>query len=534
MNKPPAISPGTNADTGTVPLPHPLKQKIKDALVAVSLSNLIFLRPTFDLLFDSDRFYDRFLLTNTDLLALLCNIFCGAAVIWLGLRAARRFRNAWVQLILHLAFFSLFLIPADFIRTKFYGVPDYRMLMFFKQPLVILGGMVLFALVLWQHRRLAVAVAGLLGIMSAFALVVLIKIVLLMAGVAHIQQCDPGTLAPLLPVHPDRPRVVWMIFDETDYRLVFEQRPAGLELPQFDRLAQETLRADHAYPPADATQYSMPQAILGRRAAVERAGCDMSVTLFDTGETTTFTSLPNVFSAARQLGYNTAALGWFIPYDRLLSGQLNFCQWYPWPPFESARADTFGRAFRNQLTSLAWPFHMREVYADLCQDSMRTALALSTNSTYGLTLLHVPPPHRPGIYSAAKHRISIWDTIFGMSGSQGYFNNLALADYELGEIRRNMEAAGLWDNTWIIVSADHSWRSSPDFDGQRDYRVPFFVKPPGPADPALYSQQFNTILTHDLILAILRGQLTNREDVVDWLDAHRNDQNFIPEKSAIE
>lgn len=521
-------------DADTVPLPHPVKQKIKDALVALSLANLVFLRPTFDLLFDGDRFYDRFLLSNTDLLALLCNIFGAAMVIWLGLRVAHRFRNRWLQLVLHLAFFSLLLIPADLIRTKFYGVPDYRVLMFFKQPMVMLGSVVLLALVLWQHRRLAIAVANLLGILSAFALVIVAKVVLLMLGVNHPQQCDRGTLAPLLPVQAGQPRVIWMIFDETDYRLAFAQRPAGVTMPEFDRLMQETLHADHAYPPGDATLFSMPPAILGRRAGVWPVGCDLQVTLFDTGQTTTFNQLPNVFFDARRLGFNTAVLGWFVPYDRLLSGQLNFCQWYAWPPFESARAAAFPQAFRNQLTSVVWPLDMRQIYADLCQDSLHTAVALSTNTDYGLTLLHLPPPHRPGIYSATKHKVSIWDTIFRMSATKGYFNNLTLADNELGEIRRTMEAAGQWDKTWIIVSADHSWRSSADFDGHRDFRVPFFVKPPGPANPVLYSQQFNTILTHDLILAILRGQLANQQNVVDWLDAHRNEQNFIPEKSGIE
>src|SRR5208282_1432887 len=120
------------------------------------------------------------------------------------------------------------------------------------------------------------------------------------------------------------------------------------------------------------------------------------------------------------------------------------------------------------------------------------------------------------------------------SGSQGYFNNLALADYELGEIRRVMNAAGLWDKTWIIISADHSWRSSKDFDGKRDLRVPFLVKPPGTTAPAVYSPQFNTTLTHDLILAMLRNEVTNQQNVADWLDAHRSEQNYIPQPSTSE
>jgi hypothetical protein len=96
-----------------------------------------------------------------------------------------------------------------------------------------------------------------------------------------------------------------------------------------------------------------------------------------------------------------------------------------------------------------------------------------------------------------------------------------------------MEAAGEWDKTWVIVSADHSWRTSKPYDGKRDLRVPFMVKPPGTSLPETYSSQFNTVLTHDLILAILRGEITNEQNVVNWLDTHRSTQGNLPEAAGI-
>jgi hypothetical protein len=58
------------------------------------------------------------------------------------------------------------------------------------------------------------------------------------------------------------------------------------------------------------------------------------------------------------------------------------------------------------------------------------------------------------------------------------------------------------------------------YDGRRDYRVPYLIKPPGATLSADYTHPFNTILTHDLILAILRGEVTNAQNVAPWLDAH--------------
>jgi hypothetical protein len=54
-----------------------------------------------------------------------------------------------------------------------------------------------------------------------------------------------------------------------------------------------------------------------------------------------------------------------------------------------------------------------------------------------------------------------------------------------------------------------------------DHRVPFIVKLAGQREPVTYSQPFNTVVTHDLILALLRGELANSENVAAWLDNHR-------------
>ena len=142
------------------------------------------------------------------------------------------------------------------------------------------------------------------------------------------------------------------------------------------------------------------------------------------------------------------------------------------------------------------------------------SLSLATNKVYGLTLLHLPPPHTPGVYLPGKDQFTFW----GMPKSVGYLRNLALADKELGQIRRAMETSGQWDKTWLIVSTDHALGGG--LFGSYDMRVPFIVKPPGATDPITYSPQFNTVVTHDLILAILRGEITGQRELASWLDKH--------------
>ena len=138
------------------------------------------------------------------------------------------------------------------------------------------------------------------------------------------------------------------------------------------------------------------------------------------------------------------------------------------------------------------------------------------NFWFGLILLHLPPPHTPGAYLPDPDRF----TIRGLPGVASYFNNLALADRWLGKLRQAMQDAGRWDKMWVILSADHSWRTSTIYDGRRDLRVPFLIKSPGSERSVTYPREFNTVVTHDLILAALRGEISDQQQTVAWLDAN--------------
>ena len=519
MSAPAQTAPPAEHYEGTVPLPQPLKSNIKDGIVAVSLANLCFANAWFMILYDADQgYFNKVPVRTPSTLALLINIFWLAALVWLALRVWRRFQNRLLHFVLHMAFLVLLLIPVDFVRIQFFHIMDHPIVVFFQRPVVMFCSVVLLALVVWQHRRAAKAAGVLVVILSPLALLTLAKIGLLLLGVMHLNQADyEPVLPPPVPVREGQPRVLWIIFDCTDYRVAFEKRPLGVQLPEFDRLRGESLFCVNACSPHASTISSMPALISGQR--LSRIGIanasDLKVQVADTGVNTTWSKLPSVFAEAQALGANTALVGWFHPYDRVLGDGLNYCAWYPFPTFEPERAKTFANAMRRQIACIAWPLHIRRFYISICRDGLGESLSLVTNTVYGLTLLHLPPPHSPGIYLPEKDQFTFW----GVPTTAGYLGNLALADRELGQMRRAMEISGQWDKTWLIISADHSLGSQISF-GQPDTRVPFIVKPPGANEPITYSPKINTILTHDLILAILRGEITSQRELVPWLDKH--------------
>ena len=518
MSAPTPATPPAEHYEGTIPLPQPLKQKIKDGIVAVSLANLCFSGAWFTMLYDQDNgYFNRLQVLAPSLTALVMNILGLAAVIWLAMCIRRRFPNRALRLGMNLAFLALLLIPMDFCRAQVFNILTHQVIVFFKQPVMMVCTPVFLALIVWQHDIVARIAGVLVGILAPLALLTLGKAALLCLAIIHLSQhASDRVLQPPVPVSGDHPRVVWIIFDCADYRLAFEKRPASVLLPEFDRLRNGSLFSVNARSPGNCTISSMPALISGRRISdigVANSS-DLNCTLADTKEKTTWSRLPSVFAEAQTLGANTALIGWYHPYDRVLGDGLNYCSWYAFPPFEPARASTFTAALRRQIACMAWTFHYHRIYISICRDSLRQSLPLATNATYGLILLHLAPPHLPGIYRPDRNEFTSW----GTSGSTGYFGNLALADLELGKLREAMETSGEWDKTWLIISSDHSWGASGSYDGSYDDRVPFIVKAPGKNEAITYSSAFNTVLTHDLILAILRNQVTHQQDLVPWLD----------------
>jgi hypothetical protein len=221
-----------------------------------------------------------------------------------------------------------------------------------------------------------------------------------------------------------------------------------------------------------------------------------------------------VFSRARVFGYDTAVIGWHLPYPRVLGGSLGAAAFRPSVAHEQTRGDTVGEALLNQWGSLVPPLHVRRLSIERFAELGDLALRTAADGRFGLVLLHLPLPQPPGIYDAATGRVTPWN----FTGAEAeYLDNLALADRIVGELRHGLDRARLGDRTWIVVSSDRWWRAAKRHDGHVDHRVPFLVRPPDGGRAVHVDGALNTLGTHDLVLAILRGSVTDTAAAVTWL-----------------
>lgn len=327
-----------------------------------------------------------------------------------------------------------------------------------------------------------------------------------------------GPYAPRIP-HTPRPRIVWIIFDELDYRLAFPDRASSLAMPTFDRLRAGSLFAELAVSPAPDTMPSVPSLITGVPFhEIEAQG--PRTALWDG---VSASARPTIFSRVHAQGGNAAIVGWYIPYCRLYAHDLVACSSHDLESELNEAGSSFLDSVSLQLQSL-FAYGYRSVLGEspraqhhlAMMDSIhRDALRDAADPSLDLVFLHLPVPHAPYLYDRASASFPK-----RYLGTGTYLDNLALADAYLRDLRDAIITAGLWDATTVVVSSDHPDRSSVSVDGKEDPRVPFLLKLAGQRAGVTYSPLLHTIVTKPLLEAILDGDIHTSEDAVKWLTAH--------------
>lgn len=323
-------------------------------------------------------------------------------------------------------------------------------------------------------------------------------------------------------------RVVWLLFDEWDYELSFVKGSESRPLPNLNRLRGESLDAAQAYAPANDTLLSVPALLTGKpvgRTTGAGPG-DLWIRTLAPSATVRFSTQLDVFARARAMGFNTAVAGWYLPYCRIFSSRLSACLWEPIAVHHgnlshgvaAGRLDEIARAqFRllfetPTLSPFGDPLPV-EAHAAAFRSILGGALRYATDPGMGLVYVHFPVPHSPFL-SRQGLRLSRGglETAYGRS--------LQLLDWTVGEIRREMESAGVWERSSVILTSDHSLRARG---GGR--RVPFLLRLAGQRDPRPFTGRLSTIVTQELALRILAGRITTADGAAAWLD-HGDPEGF--------
>jgi hypothetical protein len=505
---------------------------VKDLAIAFTFSTFAYMKVWIELTTSSanNRYLMKLPPGGAHYAAVLLNIALWSVALTAGITYARREKKPWPMRIARGAFLLGFLILFNSTRdvllrplTLRYQAASWSLAGHRPEAAVAIVLILLAAACLITRFNLAGVAAVTMLVLSPFAVAKTGQLLWRSIGGSTDDFADRAC-APRLPVSPRQKRVVWVIFDEWDQRLTFENPTVALNLPELTRIRQEGFYADHALPPAGETLYSLPSLINGRivRTAEASGPRDLELTYAGSQTSVPWSGEKTVFSSTRALGLNGAMVGWAHPYCRIFGDSTAFCHWSEVGMQYSAEGSTFLGILPNQSRALLETFNLspfgqtlntmqhEDAYLEL-MDSAKQAVA---DPGLSLVMVHLPAPHPPFFYDAVRRDYSL-----RQSPISGYYGALELVDRSIGELRSTLEQAGLWGQTTLVLSADHGCRFAARLDGRKDRRVPFLVRLAGDPRPFQFTAPFNTVLTKELILTILASPGFDARELAGWMSA---------------
>jgi hypothetical protein len=499
----------------------------RDLAVAFSLATLCTMRAWLPVWNDCYQlsYAMKSIVTVGYVLASLVTLCAFAAGIFVAAWACRSFPWRPARIAGELALVVALCIPLNAARSVFgkgrYALSRYAILTSFNDwPAVLLLALVILLLYgFWRYRQ-SLARLTYAALLLLFPLFPLNLFHLLWSATGSHSAAPERVAGPIGPA-PSATRVVWMLFDEWDYGISFADRPHGLRLPALDALRAESLFASNVSSPSWQTRVSVPALTTGMllKSVAEQGRSEVRLTPLEGGGEVRWSSTATVFSEARALGFNTSIVGAYLPYCRVLGRELSTCWWSESPNLVSGSGSTLASMTVGQIRSVFEtqnfsPFGVSllstgydRMYREVLSNTEATLLGQAT----GLIYLHFPIPHPPTIYNA-----STGATRARSEGARGYLDNLVLVDKTVQRLRELMTEAGTWKHTTLLLTSDH-WYREATLLGSHDRRVPFLIKLAGDATPAIVNLPFNNVVTRDLIVRVLRGEVRTNADAVAWL-----------------
>ncbi|MBI5707994.1 MAG: sulfatase-like hydrolase/transferase [Armatimonadetes bacterium] len=498
----------------------------RDLALALSAANLLFLPNTLWLLNNRWMVFHARLPLSVHLTYLFVNILLFALLGYGCIRWVRKSKSPWPRKIAEFLFLVQFLFTVKgtagtLMASRTTEFQFFKSLV--KPPGLLIAGPVflIVAYVLWKHSRKVTRV--LRTVVAALLPIFFIDVLWGVQSVMSVQ--SGGAMADKAPpkLHPAPPqeglRVVWVILDEWEYRLSFAERPKELNFPAFDRLRSQSLFFSDARSPASRTEFSMPSFFTGKSFKWSVLSSPNKLTLKDQqGKESDFRTHRTLFEEVQDLGRNSALVGIFLPYGRLL-GDVTHVTWWQ-PPGVLGESDNHLENLTQQWAlSVGDPFKtmfIRKGGIRANELGIAQTQRLIDDPNYSFVFAHLFPPHPPCYWDRRKGGYTAFS--FFRSERTMYEDSLLLADNMADRLLDTLLASPLEKNTVFIVTTDHTNRDAEKMELELDARIPCMIRfPGGKAGQADF--HFNNLALHDLVLAIMKGEVKDQDQTAAFLKA---------------
>jgi hypothetical protein len=515
-------------------------EKFKSFLLCFSLANLLSI-PAWQKLFSPDYAYRLYMdLPSQDLGAF--NYFItilmtmGAVFLlgfsffigfhWIDSRQSKISRCLKNLAIVSLSLWMLNIVRYQTVVSAQWMQEHYLMTSLLSIALILL----LICIYRYQDRFFQIVKTALL-ITSPFVLVTYFMAFDRAQHVYHYHNVSYPVAGTLVDSPRTHSKIIWIIFDELDLRIAFENRDENLSLPELDKFKDQSVFASNAYGGGHWTMVSVPSMLYGQNFVTVKPLSDSTLQLQNKNEIIHCSNeLKSIFQSMREKNCNSAIAGCFHPYLRLFGGYLASCN-SNWNNQKNGAWPSFAQIWKNLWDSFPG---FRQLYCSSSQEEAILSAEIYTqthtefldalkNPHIHFAFAHYLLPHPPAFYHAREER-------FCSAAESDYSGNLVLLDKTLSQIRQTLENIDEWESSTIVIVSDHGLRPTSQhclserdlaiISGDFDERVPLMIKMPFQQQELMYDRPVNTTAICGLLLGVAENQLKTAEDVANWLDVY--------------
>jgi sulfatase-like protein len=466
---------------------------------------------------------------------------------WIVFLAVERLSEGWRNLFVG----ALALLLVGF-AERFFPLPRHpHFSLVVLRDLNVIGVLLPFALIVcyffWRSFfARCIAVTNLLYAAVGFSMIVLLPRLAMYAFRFEPPERTSFHRSDLPPPVPDASRIVWILMDELSYDQTFDHRQPDVVLPHLDAFAKGSVSFSNLQPIGRYTEHVVPGLLLGTPIHELKTPFHGPVSFRheSDGSWETFDPHQTIFGEARKLNWTTGIAGWYNPYCRLFSDVLDSCSWQYSDNILGAELPlSYNKSVAQNMlallplrTKLEFIFHdkidnsaHRRDYKDVMTRSKR----LLRDRRIRFVLLHMPIPHPPGIYDRTTHQLS---------DDGSYLDNLVLADDSLGSFMEILRSIPDFENTSVIVSSDHSWRTfwwkesplwsaeaiSASHGGTFDPRPVLMVHLAGMDSGQIVKKPVNMLVLHPILESLLHGQICTPADLAEVVNHQPQVSENVP------
>ncbi len=341
----------------------------------------------------------------------------------------------------------------------------------------------------------------------------------------------------IISSHNSQKRVIWIIFDEFDYKYAEEYNL----ISKSRVLSNSSVSSRNALPPGPNTMISLPATLMNLYPNGSGSE-DFYYLINSDGEKVQFKYENTLFKRLDERNQKYQIFSSMLTYCSMLNIKENCSeklgQWYRGIIFEYSffnKFKTFYFYTRNFFSKSSEQISLKEILnAEIKKTILETDsidghnnfsyldFKNSLNAQNNFILMHLYLPHLPAQYAMDKYKIYLNEE----DHLKQYFLNIKLSDIVIDKLYKLIKENSD-ENTLLIFSSDHWYRFGPDRkrsndDNKTAYPVLFISKILSDASKFTIEKKINLNLIHDLILRYFDNNLNTNKEIYDFL----RDQQF--------